>query len=190
MGVIALSAKMAKADGIVTADEVLAFRRVVDVPEAEAKNVSRLFELAQQTTDGYQAYAQQMAQSFGEDRAVLEDVLDVLFEIAKADGAVHERELAFLADVAEIFGFSQADFARISALHVIEADGGDPYVVLGLSRDADDAEIKRRYRALVSENHPDRAIARGMPEEFVKVANDKLAAINAAYDRIARERGI
>lgn len=186
MGVIALSAKMAKADGIVTTDEVQAFRRVVEVSEGELRNVERLFDLAQQTVDGYQAYARQIADQFGDDPAILEDVLDALFEIAKADGAVHERELAYLADVAAIFGFDEPAFARVSARHV--AEEGDPYLVLGLTRDADDAEVKKRYRQLVAENHPDRAIARGLPEEFVKVANDKLTSINEAYDRIARER--
>ncbi len=191
MGVIALSAKMAKADGIVTADEVLAFRRVVEVSEAEAKNVERLFALAQQTVEGYQAYARQLADQFRDDPAILEDVLDALFEIAKADGAVHERELAYLADVAAIFGFEPAAFERIRARHVADLDGeGDAYLVLGVSRDDDAATIKKRYRQLVAENHPDRAVARGLPEEFVKVATEKLAAINGAYERIARERGL
>lgn len=188
MGVIALSAKMAKADGIVTADEVKAFRRVVEISEDEARNVQRLFDLAQQTVDGYQAYAKQIAEQFADDRVMLEDVVDVLFEIAKADGAVHEREFAYLGDVAAIFGFDGAAFETIAARHVAPGEG-DAYLVLGLARDADEAAIKARYRQLVSENHPDRAIARGLPEEFVKVANDKLAVINAAYDRIARERG-
>jgi len=187
IGVIALAAKMAKADGVVTEDEVRAFRQVFEVPESEAASVSRLFELANRSVDGYEAYARQLAGLFGERADILEDVIDGLFHIAVADGAVHERELAYLQNVAAIFGFDEADFERITARHVRPA-GEDPYRVLGVDRSATDEEIKRVYRRLVAEHHPDRAMARGLPEEFVKIATDKLSRINAAYDRIETER--
>jgi DnaJ like chaperone protein len=119
---------------------------------------------------------------------VLEDVLGGLFHIAKADGVIHPKELEYLQQVAKIFGFEEADFDRIRARH-IGPDAGDPYVVLGIERTASDDEIKKAYRKLVAENHPDKVIARGVPEEFVAIATEKLAAINAAYDRIEKERG-
>lgn len=187
IGVIALAAKMAKADGVVTEDEVRAFRQVFTVPESEAANVARVFELANRSVDGYEAYAHQLAGLFGDRADMLEDVIDGLFYIAKADGAVHERELEYLQNVAAIFGFDENDFARISARH-IRPDGEDPYVILGVDRSVSDAEVKKVYRKLVIEHHPDRAMARGLPEEFVKIATDKLAKINAAYDRIEQER--
>lgn len=187
IGVIALAAKMAKADGVVTEDEVRAFRQVFDVPEAEVGNVLRVFELANRSVDGYEAYARQLAGLFSTEPDLLEDVVDGLFHIAKADGAVHERELEYLQNVAAIFGFNEADFARISARH-IRPDGEDPYVILGLDRTASDEAVKRAYRKLVAEHHPDRAMARGLPEEFVKIATDKVAKINGAYDRIEKER--
>jgi len=65
----------------------------------------------------------------------------------------------------------------------------DPYTVLGLSRTATLEATKARYRKLLQENHPDKAIARGMPTEFIKIATDKAAAINAAYEQILQERG-
>jgi DnaJ like chaperone protein len=172
----------------VTDSEIQAFGRVVQVePEARA-GVQRLFDLAKATTDGFEAYAGQLASAFGEEPALLEDVLDGLFHIATADGAIHEGEARYLRSVADIFGFDEAAFRRIAARHVRLAD--DPYLVLGLERSADPAALKAQYRRLVAENHPDRALARGLPPEAVAIATHRLAAINAAWDRIAAERGL
>jgi DnaJ like chaperone protein len=187
IGLIALGAKMAKADGIVTSDEVAAFKRIFRVPQEELAGVARVFNLAKQDVAGYQAYARQLARLFAGGHQILEDILDSLFSIAKADGAVHERELGFLEDVATIFGFDAKGFARIEARHVMP-EGTDPYAILGIERGARDEEIKKRYRKLVREYHPDVHIAGGMPEELIDLANERLARINAAYDEIARER--
>lgn len=189
IGVIALGAKMAKADGVVTRDEIDAFKQTFRVPPGEAHNVARVFNMAKEDVAGYDAYARQLANLFKNHRDTLEDVLDGLFHIAKADDIVHPKEMDYLRSVAEIFGFDDAEFARIQARHVT-ASLSDPYVVLGMDRSASDAEIKRHYRKLVAENHPDKVIARGVPEEFVEIATQKLAAINAAYDRIEKERGL
>lgn len=186
-GLVALAAKMAKSDGVVTPSEVEAFGKVVRVGEAERAGVVRLFDLAKATTNGYEAYARQLANVFHDEPALLEDVLDGLFHIATADGAIHEAEERYLRAVAEIFGFTDGAFRRIAARHVRLAD--DPYLVLGLEHGADAAAVKARHRALVAENHPDRAIARGLPPEAVAIATRRLAAINAAHDRIAAERG-
>ncbi len=188
IGIIALSAKMAKADGVVTRDEVEAFKQIFQVPPDDAKNVGRLFNLAKQSVAGFEAYAGQLAGLFNGRMDVLEDVVDGLFHIAKADGVLHPAELSYLENVATVFGFSARDFGRIKARHM-EADKRDPYVALGVAREDSLATIKTKYRKLVAENHPDKLIARGVPEEAVVIANGKLAAINAAYDEIARERG-
>ncbi|BCM85411.1 TerB family tellurite resistance protein [Methylobacterium indicum] len=185
-GLVALAAKMAKSDGVVTPSEVAAFADIVQVPQDERAGVERLFDLAKRTTSGFEGYARQVAEAFHDEPALLEDVLDGLFHIAKADGAIHESEARYLAEVAAIFGFDDARFAAVTARHVRLAD--DPYEVLGAARDLTDADLKARYRALVSENHPDRAIARGLPPAAVAIATRRLAAINAAYDRIAAER--
>lgn len=187
VALIALSAKMAKADGVVTASEVGAFRGMFAVPVEEQRNVARLFDLAKRDVAGYDAYATRVAQLYGHDREALVDVLDGLFVIAKADGAVHEAELAYLESVGEIMGFAGADFEAIEARHVI-AGKGDPYLVLGADRSWPLDRIRRRYLELVAANHPDRAMARGLPEEFLAIATARMAAVNDAWARIEAER--
>lgn len=187
IAMIALSAKMAKADGVVTRPEVDAFCRLFTIPPGEEKNVARVYNLAKRDTAGFQAYARDVARILGEDRTTLEDLIDGLFRIAAADGAVHERELAYLGEVASIFGFDEPEFVRISARHVIGA-ARDPYLVLGADPSWDDQQLRRHYRKLVSETHPDRLLARGVPQEFLRIANDRLAAINVAWETIERQR--
>lgn len=189
IGVIALAAKMAKADGRVTSDEVDAFKEVFKVPPHEVRNVGRVFDLAQQDTAGYEAYARQIAGLFQDRPAVLEDLMDALFHIANADGYVHPNEMAYLETVADIFGMSEVDFERVSARH-LGPDKSSPYTVLGVAPDIDDEALKKHYRQLVRDNHPDRLIANGVPQEFIAVATERLAAINAAYDRVAAQRGL
>ncbi|MBV8978067.1 MAG: molecular chaperone DjiA [Alphaproteobacteria bacterium] len=188
IAVIALSAKMAKADGIVTPDEVAAFERLFRVVPSEAANVRRVFDLARGDTAGFETYARQIVRRFAANPGLLEDILDGLFEIAKADGVLHPGEAAFLERVAQIFGFSPGEFRRIRASH-FAPEASDPYVILGVAYDADDEAIRRTYLRLVRENHPDSLIGRGVPAEFVRLATDKLSAINGAYERLRQERG-
>jgi DnaJ like chaperone protein len=189
IAIIALSAKMAKADGVVSEDEIAAFERIFQVPPAERANVRRMFDLARQDVAGYETYAGQIARIFRGNPAMLEDILDGLFEIAKADGFLHPGEEKFLTTVADIFGFAPNEFRRIRASH-FGTTVGDPYSVLGVTYEASHEEIKHTYRMLVRENHPDRLIARGVPEEFIRMATDKLAAINDAYEKIKKEHGL
>lgn len=190
VAVIALSAKMAKADGIVAPEEVRAFQEIFAVPQDEANNVARLYNLAKQDVAGYQAYAARVAGMCGSGHAncaMLEDVLDGLFHIAKADGLIHEKELEFIANVADIFRVDEAHFDQILARHV-HPDGIDPYAVLGLPNSAPFVEVKKRYRAMAAESHPDAMRARGVPEEFLTIANDRMAALNDAYAAIEKAR--
>jgi len=191
VAIIALSAKMAKADGIVSQAEVRAFQQIFDFPDEEARNVARLYNLARQDVAGYEAYASKLANlcSTGavENCPMLENVIDGLFHIAKADGLVHEKELVFLGRIAEIFLISEQHFRRIMARH-IHLDGADPYLVLGVSPQDDFATIRKHYRVLVSEHHPDRLIARGVPATLHAAANERMAALNAAYAAIEKER--
>src|SRR3954467_12871015 len=189
IAIIALAGKMARADGVVTEQEFDVFRRVFAVPPQEEGNVRRIFNLARQDIAGFEHYAGQIARLFRGNPAMLEDVLDGLFEIAKADGVLHPCEARFLEKVAEIFGFAPNEFRRIRASH-FAPELTDPYVILGLSYSADDNELRQTYRRLVRENHPDSLIARGVPAEFIKLATDKLAAINTAYEKIRAERGV
>jgi DnaJ like chaperone protein len=187
--IVGLAAKMAKADGVVTNLEVNAFRRLFSVPSGEARNVERLFDLARRDVAGYTAYAERIAGLYGKGAPVMEDILDALFSIATADDLVHEAELAYLADVAEILGVKETAFERLKARHVVPQEG-DPYLLLGAERGMSDVELRRHYLALVADTHPDRLIARGVPEEFLVIATRRLAVINSAWDRVAEERGI
>jgi DnaJ like chaperone protein len=189
IAVVALAGKMARADGVVTDQEFEVFREAFGVPPEEENNVQRIFNLARQDIAGFEYYAGQIARLFRGNPAMLEDVLDGLFEIAKADGVLHPGEAAFLEKVAEIFGFAPNEYRRIRASH-FAPELTDPYVILGVSYVADDEELKQTYRRLVRENHPDSLMARGVPAEFIKLATDKLAAINTAYEKIRAERGL
>lgn len=189
VAMIALSAKMAKADGIVTQDEIRAFQDIFAMPAEERRNVERLYRLAMADTAGYEAYAERLAGLCGSGQPncrMLEDILDGLFHIAKADGVVHEAELRFLRRISEIFAISDRRFEAILARHV--TGESDPWAVLGVARGAPFDEVRRTYLRLVSDNHPDRMIARGVPEEFLTLANDRMAALNAAYETIERGR--
>ncbi len=184
IGMIALGAKMAKADGVVTDDEVLAFSQVFHVPEKDQAAVTRVFNLAKQDMAGYETYATQVAKLFGPGSHVLETVMDGLFHIAKADGIIHPSELEFLQRVSEIFGFKQNDWLRIRARHVAVKD--DPYEILDVSPDATLAAVKKRYKFLAKELHPDKQIAAGVPVEMVRLATERLTRINAAYAEIEK----
>lgn len=183
IAMIALSAKMAKADGVVLRSEVDAFTRLFSIPAGEEANVARFFDLAKRDVAGFESYAADIRRLFGDDPATLEDILDGLFEIAVADGAVHDRELGYLGRVGAIFGFGEDEFARIRERHV-RGDAADPYLVLGADPAWSAEQLRRHYRRLVAEYHPDRLIARGVPEEFVRIATDRLAAINVAWERL------
>ncbi len=189
IAVIVLGAKMAKADGVVRRSEIDAFKEVFQIPPHELRNVGRFFDRARNDAEGFEPYARQIAGMFQRGSPVLEDLLDGLFHIAKADGTVDDHELAYLRRVAAIFGFAGPAFERIRAGH-LGPDKGDPYEILGVERGMSDAEIKAAWRKLTRENHPDRLVAQGLPKEFVALATEKMATINAAYDRIAKERGI
>jgi DnaJ like chaperone protein len=189
VGVIALGAKMAKADGVVTRDEVIAFKEVFKVPEGEMKHVSRIFDLAKQDVAGYDAYAKQLASLMNGNHKLLEDVLEGLFHIALADGVFHPNEERFLTEVAKRFGFTDTEFSYIKARHV-NSGGHNPYDILGVTPEIGNDALKIHYRKLVADNHPDKMIARGVPPEFVAMATKKIAAINAAYEEVAKDRRI
>ncbi|MDC1382411.1 TerB family tellurite resistance protein [Candidatus Puniceispirillum sp.] len=188
VAVIALSAKMAKADGVVSRDEIKAFRARVHIPSAEVRQVGRFWDLARQTPDGFEEYAKQVARLFEPRTPVLEQLLDLLFHIAQSDGDITTPELSYLYKVAEIFGFNQTDFDRLLALH--QSNGPNPYEILGVRDDVSDRALHKHWKHLARTHHPDTLTADGMPEEFIVAANDRLAKINAAYDAIMRHRSL
>src|SRR6516164_3652893 len=173
IAVIALGAKMARADGAVTRDEVAAFREVFQVPPGKEDHVRLVFDLARKSTAGFESYARQVGR---------------LFHIALADGRVCPAEDAYLREVARHFGFRADDYVRIRAHHVgAEVEGvEDPRVILGVGRDASFGAVREAYHRLVLASHPDLVIAQGLPPECIALATARMARINAAYDRLAK----
>ncbi len=189
IAVIALGAKMAKADGQVTRNEVAAFRQVFHIPPGEEENAARVFNLARQDVAGFEEYARRIGRMFpGKAQAItLRDLIEGLFHIALADGTYHPAEDVFLKRVAEIFGLSERDFRALRTRFVADAPP-DPWDVLGVEPGAGALEVRSAWRRLVRETHPDRMMARGVPEEAVRMAEKRLIAINRAYEDIREGR--
>jgi DnaJ like chaperone protein len=190
--VVVLSAKLAKCDGAVKREEIDAFRRQFRIPPEAVRDIGRLFDQARDSADGFEPYAMQLGDAFADNRGMLEDVLHALFVIARADGAVNGREQDFLLRAHHAFGLDQTawDRARGAMPRQPVSDEPDAYAVLGVSRSATAEEVHATWKRLMRENHPDSLAARGVPQEFIARANDKVARINAAWDRIKRERGL
>jgi len=187
IAVIALGAKMAKADGLVTKDEVVAFREVFVIPPEEEANAARVFDLARQDVAGYDIYARRIKAMYGDDDRPLCDLIEGLFHIAVADGIYHPKEDDFLHEVAGIFGFDERRFRGIRAQFVAEADR-DPFDVLGVDPSAPMEDVRAAWRKLVRETHPDQMLARGIPKEAVKLAERRMVAINRAWEEIKGAR--
>lgn len=185
IAVIALGAKMAKADGLVTRDEVAAFREVFTIPTSEEKNAARVFNLARQDVAGFEEYATRIRKMFSGADPALTDLMEGLFHIAVADGQYHPKEDDFLCRVSRIFELPDATFRALRARFVPDAEQ-DPYDILGVSRDMDMSEIRAAWRKQVRETHPDVMIARGVPEEAIKMAEKRMVAINKAWEEISR----
>ncbi len=187
IAVIALGAKMAKADGQVTRNEVAAFRQVFSIPPEEEANAARVFNLARQDVAGFDAYARKIRAMFRGDDAVLVDLLEGLFEISVADGHWHPNEEEFLHEVARIFGVGEPCYRALLARYVPDAHP-DPYDVLGLPPDAGLEQARAAWKQAVRDSHPDRMQARGVPEEAIKLAEKRLIAINAAWEEISSKQ--
>ena len=190
---VVLSAKLAKCDGPVNRAEIEAFKRSFRIPAQAQGQVGRLFDQARTSADGYEAYATQMGESFADNRGMLEDVLTALFAIARADQPITNSEQAFLRRVHMGFGLDQAAWERASGTRArgpVGQPADDPYATLGLKPSATDEEVHATWRQLMRDNHPDTLGGRGVPPEFIARAGDKVARINAAWDRIKRERGL
>ena len=183
IAVIALGAKMAKADGQVSRAEVIAFREVFHIPEAELANAGRVFDLARQDVAGFEIYAERIGRMFPEGDPALIDLMDCLFHVALADGTYHPAEDEFLSEVAARLGLPQRDFVRLRAAHVPDAEP-DPWEVLGVAPEEGIEAARRAWRAQVRETHPDRIIGRGLPEEAVRLAERRMVRVNRAWEAI------
>ena len=187
IAVIALGAKMAKADGRVTRDEVTAFREVFHIAPEDEAQAAKVFNLARRDVAGFRDYAGRISRMFRSEDRTLCYLLEGLFHIAMADGEYHPKEDDFLHQVAEIFGMDEATFRGLRTRFVPDAEP-DPYAVLGASPEMATEDIRRLWRQLIREHHPDLVMACGVPEEAVKLAEARAMAINRAWEEIRASR--
>lgn len=188
---VVLAAKLARCDGPVKREEIDAFKRQFRIPPESARDVGRLFDQARDKPEIFLPYAEQLGQAFADNRDMLEATLLGLFAIARADGAINRAELGFLQSVHRAFGLDGNAWERASgAAPQVNPGEPNPYTVLGVSPNADDKELRDTWRQLMRENHPDSLASQGVSKAFIAGASDKVARINAAWDRIKRERGL
>ncbi len=187
IGVIALGAKLAKADGAVTRDEVAMFRAVFTIPPADEPHAARVFNLARQDVAGFDAYARKIAALFPPRDPALRDLMEGLFHIALADGDLHPAEEEFLRIVAGIFGLDDSCFRSLMARFVPGA-APDPFQLLELPPDATLDQARAAWRRMVRDSHPDQLRARGVPDEAVLLAEERLKALNNAWEEVQQRR--
>src|ERR1700733_7100059 len=188
------AAKLCKCDGPIKRAEIDAFKRNFRIPPASASGIGRLFDQARDSSESFEPYAARLAGAFAAHRGVLEQVLTSLFNIARADGTLNAREQEFLRRVHRRLGLDQIAwdraFGEAPRRPSTAVDADDPYMELGLTRAASGEELRATWKRLMRENHPDSLASRGVPADFVARAGQKVARINAAWDRIKRERGL
>ncbi len=193
VGLIGLSAKVAKADGRVTPDEIQAFRRVYHFPRHDEARVAAIYNEARRSSEGFETYAQQLASILGARDERCAQILDCLYAIAAADGVFHPNEDRIIREIGRLFGFSDAEVGSVRSRHQAagdgtQGDGSSHYDVLGVPPSASDDEVRSAHRSLVRKFHPDHLVSKGLPDELIKHATERLAAINAAYEAITKGR--
>ena len=189
LSIIILGAKIAKADGIVTKDEIEAFKEKFRISSKDMQQVGKIFNEAKKTSYGFENIAQQVGELFKDNHIVLEELLNNLFYIAEADGKITKEELGFLTTVSSIFKFDEKTFQRIYQARLKNKES-DPYKVLGVNRSDTNEKIRNTWLKLTKENHPDNLVAKGMPSEFIEQTTKKMSSINASYDKIKKLREI
>ncbi len=187
IGVIALGAKLAKADGAVTRDEVAMFRAVFTIPPADEPHAARVFNLARQDVAGFDSYARKIAALFPPRDPALRDLMEGLFHIALADGDMHPAEEEFLRIVAGIFGLDDSCFRSLMA-RFVPGEAPDPFQLLELPPDATLDQARAAWRRMVRDSHPDQLRARGVPDEAVLLAEERLKALNNAWEEVQQRR--
>ena len=191
--VIALEAKIAKADGNISKSEVLAFKKIFEFPKEDEKAISEIFNSAKENIEDYKEIAKQVFDVFRNEKSLLLELLNSLFSIAYADGDLHYKEEIILLEISKIFSFSKDEFDSISNIHSSKNSEefyniNKSYKILGVTKNSSTEQISIKYKELVKEYHPDRLQGMGLPEEFIELANQKLTAINKAYNDIKNEK--
>ena len=185
ISLIILTAKLAKVDGHVSKEELVAIKEKLKIPEHEVDQVGKIFDKAKEDSLGYEPYAQQIAQIYGRNSAVLDEVINILFYIAEADGKVSDSEVNYIKNVSTILGLNNNQFEGIREGRV-GSHKQNPYVILGCSPTDDLQSIRKKYLKLSKEHHPDILMSKGLPKELITESEKKLAVINSAYDKIEK----
>ena len=185
IALIILTAKLAKADGRVSKEELIAIKYKLKVPEREIDQVGKIFNKASEDSLGYEPYAQQIAQIYKNNPAVLDEVINILFYIAEADSKVSDSEIVMIRNIAKIFGLSDSQFKGIKESRK-GSDKLNPYIVLGCSPKDEFATIRKKYLQLSKEHHPDVLVSKGVPQEVIEESKKKMRAINSAFDQIEK----
>ena len=185
LSLIVLSAKLSKVDGQVSKEELIAVKDKLKIPENEIEQVGKIFNKAKEESTGYEPYAKQIAQIYQRNLNVLEEVINILFYIAEADGNVSQSEHKMIGHIAQIFGLTESQFNSIKESRK-SSDKLNPYVVLNSSPEEELSTIRKKYIQLSKENHPDLLISKGVPPEVIEESKKKMRAINSAWDQIQK----
>ena len=185
LSLIVLSAKLSKADGSVSKEELVAVKNKLKIPDNEIDQVGKIFNQAKKEKTGYEPYAQQIAQIYKNNPNVLEEVINILFYIAEADGHVSQSELNMIQHIGQIFGLNEIQLNSIKESRK-SSEKLNPYIVLESSPDDNIENIRKKYIKLSKEHHPDLLISKGVPEEVIEESKKKMRAINSAWDQIQK----
>ena len=185
LSLIVLSAKLSKADGQVSREELIAVKDKLKIPESELDQVGKIFNQAKEESAGYEPYAKQIAQFYKGNINVLEEVINILFYIAEADGNVSQSEMDMIQHIAQIFGLNQMQFNSIKESRK-SSDKLNPYIVLESKPEEDLQSIRQKYLKLSKEHHPDILMSKGVPQEVIVESKKKMRAINSAWDQIQK----
>ena len=185
LSLIILSAKLSKADGHVSKEELIAVKDKLQIPDSEIDQVAKIFNKAKDESTGYEPYAKQIAEIFRNNINVLEEVINILFYIAEADGNVSNDEETMIANIAYIFGLSQKQYQSIKESRKT-SDKLNPYIVLESQPTDDFKTIRKNYIRLSKEHHPDLLISKGVPVEVINESKNKMRSINAAWDQVQK----
>jgi len=185
LSLIVLSAKLSKADGQVSREELIAVKDKLKIPESELDQVGKIFNKAKEESKGYEPYAQQIAQIYRGNLNVLEEVINMLFYIAEADGNVSTSELEMIENISGIFGLSNVQFESIKESRKL-SEKSNPYIILESNPKDDIQSIRKKYIKLSKEHHPDLLISKGVPKEVIEESKKKMRAINSAWDQVQK----
>ncbi len=185
LSLIVLSAKLSKADGNVSKEELIAVKNKLQIPDHEIDQVGKIFNKAKEESAGYEPYARQISEIYKGNLNVLEEVINILFYIAEADGDVSQKELIMIEDIAKIFNINKTQFKSIQESRK-SSDKLNPYMVLESNPNDDISTIRKKYLILSKQHHPDLLLSKGVPEEVIKESKNKMRAINSAWDKVQK----